>query len=135
MEIKLLQIREPDTDTSVMSPADVVALLDTEGKADRECFWVLHLSNQNQVIEKELVAMGVLDSAVIHPREVFKKAIMNGAKGIITVHNHPGGKAKPSANDEATWDQLSKAGDIIGIEVMDHIIITPSGAYYSSKQS
>lgn len=135
MEIKLLQIREPDTDTSVMSSADVVALLDTEGKADRECFWVLHLSNQNQVIEKELVAMGVLDSAVIHPREVFKKAILNGAARIITAHNHPGGLAKPSANDEATWDQLSKAGEIIGIEVLDHIIITPGGAYYSSKQA
>ena len=79
--------------------------------------------------------MGSLDQAVVHPREVFKKAILNGAKGIITVHNHPGGLAKPSGADEVVWDRLIKAGEIIGIEVMDNIIITPGGAYYSSKQA
>ena len=133
MEIRLLQVREPDTDESVMSSADVAKLMEAEGKADRECFWVLHCNTRNQVIEKELVAMGSLDSAVVHPREVFKKAILNGAKGIITVHNHPGGMARPSGEDEVVWERLTKAGEIIGIEVMDNIIITPAGEYYSEK--
>ena len=134
MKIRLLQVREPDTDESVMGSADVAKLMEEEGKADRECFWVLHCSNRNQIIEKELVAMGSLDQAIVHPREVFKKAILNGAKGIITVHNHPGGSAEPSGADEITWDRLTTAGQIIGIEVIDNIIITPGGEYYSDKK-
>ncbi len=66
-----------------------------EARADRECFWILHLNNRNRVIEKELISIGIGNSCLIHPREVFKKAIVNGAECIITVHNHPGGKVEP----------------------------------------
>ncbi len=63
----------------------------------------------------------------------FKKAIVNGAKCIITVHNHPGGKPEPSCQDLEIWKKLKKSGEILGIEVMDNIILTPSGSYYSEN--
>lgn len=134
MELKLLQVREGSGD-SISSPDMVLNLMSEEAKADRECFWVLHLNYRNKVIEKELVSMGTVDSSVVHPREVFKKAIVNGAFGIITVHNHPGGSAAPSKMDKSVWEELDKAGDILGIAILDHIIITPTDGYYSKTEA
>ena len=111
-----------------------VKLMEKEGKMDREAFWVLHLNTQNQVIEKELVSLGIVNCSVVHPREVFKKAILNSAAAIITVHNHPSGSLQPSVEDEKMWQILNQAGEIIGISVLDNLIITPQGAYYSEKQ-
>ncbi len=101
--------------------------------ADRECFWILHLNNRNRVIEKELISIGIANSSLVHPREVFKKAIVNGANGIITVHNHPGGSTDPSYQDLEIWKKLEKSGEILGIEVMDNVILTPSGSYFSEN--
>lgn len=112
----------------------VAGLMREEGKIDREAFWVLHLNPQKQVIEKELVSLGIVNSTVVHPREVFKKAILNSAEAIITVHNHPSGNTKPSAEDYKIWKQLNEAGKIIGIEVLDNVIITPQGDYYSEEE-
>lgn len=128
--LKLLQIREA-TGESITSPDTVIAIMAEEAKADREAFWVLHLNTKNRLIEKELVALGTLDSSAIHPREVFRKAILNSAKAIITVHNHPSGDPTPSPEDKATWRSLKQAAEIIGIEVLDNLIISPSGNYYS----
>jgi len=111
-----------------------VQLMEKEGKIDREAFWVLHLNTQNQIIEKELVSLGIVNCSVVHPREVFKKAILNSAVAIITVHNHPSGNTEPSAEDEKMWRTLNRAGEIIGINVLDNLIISPQGAYYSEKQ-
>lgn len=111
----------------------VARLMREEGKIDREAFWVLHLNPQNQVIEKELVSLGIVNSSVVHPREVFKRAILNSAAAIITVHNHPSGNTQPSAEDQEIWKRLNSAGKIIGIEVLDNLIITPQGNYYSQK--
>ena len=132
MELKLLQIKEAYGE-KVSSPSAVVKLMREEVMADRECFWILHLNNANRIIEKELVSMGTLNTSLAHPREVFKKAILNGAKSIITVHNHPGGKADPSDEDTKIWNRLDKVGKILGIEVTDHIIVTPSGSHFSKK--
>ena len=110
-----------------------VKLMENEGKIDREAFWVLHLNTQNQVIEKELVSLGIVNCSVVHPREVFKKAIVNSAVAIITVHNHPSGNLQPSVEDEKMWRILNRSGEIIGISVLDNLIITPQGAYYSEK--
>ncbi len=112
---------------------NVVALMEQEGKIDREAFWVLHLNTQNQVIEKELVSLGSINSSVVHPRETFKRAILNSAAAIITVHNHPSENTKPSVEDQRIWKKLNQAGEIIGIEVLDNVIITPQGNYYSEK--
>lgn len=133
MELKLMQVREASSET-VDCPEMVISVMADDSKADRECFWVLHLNSANRLIEKELVSIGILDSSLVHPREVFKKAILNGAAGIITVHNHPSGQTKPSREDKSMWACLDESGGILRIDVLDHLIITPTGEYYSHKQ-
>lgn len=131
MEIKLLSVREASGE-KVSSPLEVWQSMKAEAQADRECFWVLHLNTRLQIIEKELVHMGTLDASLVHPREVFRKAVINGAAKIITVHNHPSGNCEPSDEDRATWAKLKEAGKILAIEVADNLIISHSG-YYSQK--
>ncbi|HBE40299.1 MAG TPA: hypothetical protein DDW27_03700 [Bacteroidales bacterium] len=133
MELNLLQVKEPSED-AVHSPNAVVELMEDAARADREYFWVLHLNAGNRIIEKELVSMGTVNSSLVHPREVFKKAILNGATSIITIHNHPANQAQPSKEDKAIWERLDEAGNILGINVLDHLIITPSGAWYSRTE-
>ncbi len=128
--LDILQIKEATTNYVLRSEA-VAELMVEESKADRELFWVLHLNTKKALIEKELVAMGTLDSACIHPREVFRKAVINSSSSIITVHNHPAGSAEPSSEDRKVWSRLEQAGEILGIKVIDHIIITPSGKFFS----
>ena len=132
MKLKLLQIREARGEF-VTSPEEIAKIMAEDGKADRECLWVLHLNTKYQVIEKELVSMGCLDASTAHPREVFRKAVVNSSSCIVTVHNHPSGDTTPSTTDKDTWERLNKAGDILGIEVLDHVIITPNGSYYGWK--
>ncbi len=134
MEIKLLQVKE-STGNSVGNARMVAELMAEEAKADRECFWVLHLNAKNEIIEKELVSMGTVSSSLVHPREVFKKAILNGSSGIITVHNHPSSNPTPSKDDRTIWTRLDEAGKIMGIQVLDHLIVSPSGKYFSGKEN
>lgn len=133
MDIKLLQIKEAKGN-SLTSPELVAKLMSRESKMDREAFWVLHLNAKNRLIEKELVAVGILNQIIIHPREVFRKAVLNSSQAIITVHNHPSGDLTPSQEDKEHWQRLKQAGEIIGIEVLDNLIVTPSGNFYSEKQ-
>jgi len=90
---------------------------------DHEEFRVLMLSSRNEVIGKQTVSMGTLDQTLIHPREVFKAAILASAAGIILVHNHPSGDSKPSEDDKSATRKLNKASEILGIELLDHLII------------
>ena len=133
MELKLLQVREA-TGEYIRMPCNVVDIMVEEAKADREAMWVLHLTTKLQIIEKELVALGSLDGAYVYPRETFRKAVINSSANIMTVHNHPSGDPGPSKEDIEIWDRLVKAGQILGIAVLDHIIITASGKYYSWKE-
>jgi len=133
MELKLLKVTEPSFCSKIDGPSSVMQMMKEEAKADRECFWVLHLNIAHKVIEKELVSMGIIDQSLIHPREVFRKAVMLGTSAIITVHNHPSGALEPSKEDWKTWARLREAGSILGINVIDNIIITPEGHYWSEK--
>jgi DNA repair protein RadC len=133
VEVKFMQVREASGEV-VDSPEAVISVMVDESKADRECFWVLHLNSANRLIEKELVSMGTIDSSLVHPREVFRRAVLMGGCGIITVHNHPSGQTKPSKEDRSVWACLDESGGILGIDVLDHLIITPTGEYYSHKQ-
>ncbi len=132
MKVKILQIREA-MGTKITNPEDLYNDMRSEAKADREIFWVLHLNARNEIIEKEICHIGCLDSSVVHPREVFKKAILNSACSIITVHNHPSGALEPSKEDKAIWERLTKAGDILGIEVLDNLIISSKGIYSQKR--
>lgn len=132
MKVKLLQVRE-SSEELIDSPMAVARMMAQEAKADRECFWILHLNGAHRVIEKELVSLGTVNNALVHPREVFKKAILNGSQAIMTVHNHPGGSIEPSSDDQTIWERLDKAGELLGIGVLDHIILTSSGRHYAKS--
>jgi len=96
-------------------------------KKDREHFYVLHLDSACKMIGKELISIGMLNSALVHPREVFKGAILNNSAAIICVHNHPSGSLKPSKEDIDITRRLIKTGEIIGIPVVDHAVISCEG--------
>ncbi len=91
--------------------------------ADREHFVVIMLDTKNQVIGINTVAIGVLSSCPIHPREVFKPAILANAAGIILLHNHPSGDPNPSQDDMLLTNRLKEAGEVLGIQVVDHVIL------------
>lgn len=134
MQMQFLKVKEA-TGGKILSAADVAKAMEEEAKMDREAMWVLHLNTAGKIIEKELVSLGILNQSTVHPREIFKKAILNSANSIITVHNHPSGDTRPSNNDMRVWEQLKKADSIIGIQVIDNIIITPSGEYYAQSET
>ncbi len=90
---------------------------------DREKFYVLHLDAKMRILGKELIAVGTLTNSLIHPREVFKGAILNNSAYIILVHNHPSGDATPSENDIKITEKLINLGELLGVEVIDHVII------------
>src|SRR3989344_1567490 len=89
----------------------------------QEHFYVLMLNNMNHVVEEKLISKGTLDKTLIHPREIFRYAIKNAVSKIILVHNHPDGNSMPSVNDLEITEELVKAGNLIGIKVLDHVII------------
>ncbi|MDD4983551.1 MAG: DNA repair protein RadC [Candidatus ainarchaeum sp.] len=99
----------------------------------QENFYVLMLNNKNYIIKEELITKGILDSTIIHPREIFKPAIKNSSARIILVHNHPSGDPAPSEEDVKVTQQIKEASKVIGIELADHIIIGTDN-YYSFKQ-
>ncbi len=88
-----------------------------------EHFYIIMLNTQNIIIGEELISKGILDASIIHPREIFRPAIRNSASKIILVHNHPSGNPTPSKEDLQITKQLMKAGEEIGIRVIDHVII------------
>jgi DNA repair protein RadC len=96
----------------------------------QECFYVLILNNQNHIIKEELITKGVLDAAIVHPREIFRPAIKNSASKIILVHNHPSGNSNPSEEDLDITHQIIEVGKQIDIKVLDHIIIG-NGSWWS----
>jgi DNA repair protein RadC len=95
-----------------------------------EEFHVMLLNTQNQLLRGFLVTRGTLDASLVHPREVFRPAIAEAAASVILVHNHPSGDPTPSAEDRAVTRQLRAAGQTIGIEVLDHVIVG-EGRYVS----
>jgi len=96
----------------------------------KEHFYIIALNSRNHSIAE--VSVGSLDASVVHPREVFAEAIKNKAASVIFAHNHPSGDPEPSEDDLVTTKQLTEAGKILGIEVMDHIIVTKN-SYFSFK--
>jgi len=100
---------------------------------DKEHFWVLGLNTRGTTKYIELVSLGILDQSLIHPREVFGFAITKRVASIILCHNHPSGDLEPSEDDLGITKRLVEAGKILGIEVLDHVIIS-TDHYLSLKE-
>ncbi len=99
----------------------------------QEIFIVFCLDSQNQVVGYHICTIGTVNESIVHPREVFKAAILSNATAIILVHNHPSGSLNPSREDEHTCERLKEAGKIVGICVLDFLIIGGKG-YCSFKE-
>jgi DNA repair protein RadC len=97
------------------------------GGRSKEQLRGLYLDSHYQVVYDEIISIGSLTSNVVHPREVFQPAISRGAVGIIIAHNHPSGSLEPSDADIEVTRQLIDAGKILGIDMLDHIIVTADG--------
>lgn len=103
--------------------------------ADREHFAVLLLDTRHRIIGIHTVTVGVLDASLIHPREIFKPAILANAAAIILAHNHPSGDPTPSPEDRAVTRQTVVAGRLMGIAVIDHVIVGDRPHYASFLES
>ncbi|MBN1929834.1 MAG: DNA repair protein RadC [Chlorobiaceae bacterium] len=89
----------------------------------KEHLFVLFLSTKNRILSHEIISVGTLTASLIHPREIFKAAIRQSAHSIILVHNHPSGDVQPSNADKQVTSILKKAGDLLQIELLDHVIV------------
>jgi DNA repair protein RadC len=126
------QVRNPGRPV-VSSPADVERLLRGRiANLDRENFVVVLLNTKNEVIETSTVSVGTLGASLVHPREVFKPAVRASAASVILAHNHPSGKVEPSREDREVTRRLGEAAEILGIEVLDHVIV--GDGYFSMKE-
>ena len=124
------------------TPEDVANLCADLRQSAQEAFIVIDLNSKNNVIDKRLVSLGLLDASLVHPREVFRGAIVNNAAAIVVAHNHPSGDPTPSAEDVRITRQLVDAGRILSIRVLDHVVIgrpeaTGPGApgFFSMRES
>ncbi|WCN38559.1 RadC family protein [Aneurinibacillus uraniidurans] len=119
---------------AVRSPKDVADVMMEELRYHtQEHFVCLYLNTKNQIIGKDTVFIGSLNSSVVHPREVFHKAIRRSSASVICLHNHPSGDPIPSKEDIDVTRRLREAGKILGIELLDHVIIG-DGRFYSLKE-
>jgi DNA repair protein RadC len=98
-----------------------------------EVFAVLLLSTKHQVIAYHEVSRGTLDTSLVHPREVFKAAILANASTVVLAHNHPSGNPTPSPEDHQITKRLARAGELLGIHVLDHVVVGDSG-YVSFRE-
>jgi len=107
-----------------------------EGIRDKkqEYFVCLSLSGANEVLASRVVTVGLLDSSPVHPREVFADPLSDRAAAVIVAHNHPSGRLEPSTEDLALTERLARAGELLGIRLLDHLIVTRRG-HVSFKES
>ncbi len=111
----------------ITSAKEVVALCKDMRQLDREHFRALYLDSRNGLLGVETVAIGSLNATMVHPREVFKAAILLNAAALVLVHNHPSGEMEPSDEDLAITKTLKACGELLGIEMVDHVIVGGRG--------
>jgi DNA repair protein RadC len=123
------------TDTVRISRAqDVLPIVSDLIDKRQEHFVCISLNGANEVIEKRIVTVGLLNMSPVHPREVFADVLVDRAAAVIFVHNHPSGDLQPSDADLKMHEQLSEAGNILGLRILDHIIVSRKG-YLSFKEA
>jgi DNA repair protein radc len=116
-----------EEDIKIKHPKDVLPIVRDIRDKQQEHFVCITLNGANEIIEKRVVTVGLLNSSQVHPREIFSDAIVDRAASVILVHNHPSGKTKPGEKDIEITKRLKKSGEILGIKVLDHIIVSKKG--------
>ena len=118
-------------DTPAMAAAVVRAFI--PAGEEREHFVALYLDARSRVKGACVVSIGTLSASLVHPREVFRPAIVAGAAAVIVAHNHPSGDVAPSAEDKDATRRLVRAGELLGVPVLDHVIVNDAGKFFSFK--
>jgi DNA repair protein RadC len=137
VRIKLVikKVSEPFAVHQVSCPEDAAKIASAYiSDEDREVFLVMCLNTKNEVIGLHTAHVGSLNASIVHPRDVMKCAILNNAASIIVSHNHPSGNATPSREDIDVTKRPAEAGRIIGIELLDHVIVSYKGDHVSLKE-
>ena len=131
-------VREPDPELAgikIRLPEDAARFLMSRVKGlDREWFGTVLVNTRNRVIDVDVVSIGSLNGTLVTPREVFKPALLTNAAALVLWHNHPSGEVEPSSEDVALTRRLKHAGQVLGIKVLDHVIVTKD-RYYSFQES
>ena len=116
-------VKEYSKDVIAHNPLAIVREMKEFSREKREFFVVFCLNARHKLMSREIVHIGTLNQTVVHPREIFKGAILRSAAGIIVAHNHPSGDPEPSEEDKEITQCLTQAGEILGIELLDHVIV------------
>lgn len=126
-ELKLALIKEPGRKpVAVYSPEDMGKFVEPLRLYAEEHFIAYHLDAKSQVTGFQVVSHGTISASLVHPREVFKAAILSNSHALIVAHNHPAGSISPSPEDLETTEKLIRAGELLGISLVDHVIVTAS---------
>lgn len=120
----------PLIEEPIKRPEDVYKLFLDKALEEVEQFYILSVDATNRPIKIHTISKGILNKTLVHPREVFRTAIMDNASSIFLAHNHPSGNPSASTDDLKITERMVEAGKIIGIEVLDHLIVAKNG-YYS----
>ena len=124
-------VEEPTRITNAEGAAAAVRQEIGDDISKQEHLVVIALDGASNIIYCKSISKGTLTQSLVHPREVFADAIVERAASVIVAHNHPSGTMEPSRADDRITDRLREAGRILGIELLDHVIVTPHGGYYS----
>ena len=131
---RVLAARAAKKSEAISTPEQVVELVEPLVAGEkREHFWALCLDTKNHLLRLDEVSVGSLNASIVHPRELFRSAVSVSAAAMVIVHNHPSGDSSPSGADIQLTRRLIKAGDVVGIEVLDHVIIG-SGVHSSLRE-
>lgn len=127
-------VREVEEEKRIIrSPQDLADVITKYiGDEDREVFLVLVLNTKNEVIAVHRCHVGSINASIVHPREVFKAAILNNGTSIAVAHNHPSNNPQPSREDRLVTERLKEAGQLIGIELLDSLIVTNNSKHFYS---
>jgi DNA repair protein RadC len=133
LELGRRYFKPAGTIIKVTSPEDVLPLVAYLKEKRQEYFICLTLNGAGEILSNRVITVGLLNHSLVHPREVFAEAIADRAASIICVHNHPSGSLEPSSQDLAITVQLRDAGILVGIQLIDHIIVSKNG-YLSMRE-
>ena len=123
----------PKLNLKITSASDVYECLSEYATLEREHFVAITLDGASRVINTRVISIGTINQSLVHPREVFRPAILDNAVGMIVAHNHPSGQLVPSIEDKRVTKRLKEVGVLIGIELLDHVILSCEG-YYSLRE-
>jgi DNA repair protein RadC len=126
IELTTFEAREPVSD-QMHSAKDFYHEMGDFCNIGQEAFAVITLNQKNMIIDTHVIGLGSVSKVLVHPREVFRTAIIDGASSIVLVHNHPSGDCKPSLDDKKITERMNSVGELVGIKLLDHIIVSHKG--------